>query len=281
MEVFDKKTDLIAVLADRRTSKKKIGFVPTMGALHQGHLSLVEACHKENDVVVVSIFVNPTQFNNPDDLRNYPRTIETDKTFLQKARTDLLFIPSVEEIYPAVDTENEMYDFGLLEQVMEGKHRPGHFKGVAQVVSKLFKIVNPDVAYFGEKDFQQLVIIRELVKKMNSSIRITGCATVRESDGLAMSSRNTLLAPQERKEASMISQALFYIRDHWIQSASKELRQKAIGMIEHSGMMKVEYLEVADESLQPADEKAATKPLRCFTAVKIGKVRLIDNVLLT
>ncbi len=280
MVVFDKKVDLIAALAEKRASQMKIGFVPTMGALHPGHISLIELAKKENDLVVVSIFVNPTQFNNPDDLKNYPRTIESDTKQLESAHTDILFFPSVEEMYPSNEADNKVYDFGALETVMEGVHRPGHFKGVAQVVSKLFNIVNPDVAYFGEKDFQQLSIIHELVKKMNSGIKIIGCPTVRESDGLAMSSRNKLLTSAERKEAATISKALFFTRDKKKEYSVAAIKQKAIDMIESSGMMTVEYLEIADETLQPVSNWTSKNPLRCFTAVRLGKVRLIDNIAL-
>jgi pantoate--beta-alanine ligase len=279
MIFFDKQTDLKDALSINRNSEKKIGFVPTMGALHEGHLALISEAKKENDVVVVSIFVNPTQFNNADDLKNYPRTFEADKAHLKKAGTDYLFFPSVEEMYPNGETENQNYRFGELENVMEGKHRPGHFKGVAQIVSKLFNIVNPDNAYFGEKDFQQLIIIRELVKKMNFLIKIIGCPTVREPDGLAMSSRNILLSTTERRKAPEISKALIFVRDHWQQFSVKEIQQKAIDKIESATGGRVEYLEIADEAkLQPVDTWDFSKPLRVFTAVKLGKVRLIDNI---
>jgi len=280
MIVFDKKVQLMAALAEKRGSGMKIGFIPTMGALHQGHLSLIEIAKEENDFIVVSIFVNPTQFNNPEDLKNYPRTLEADMKLLEKVQTDALFYPSIEEMYPTGEQNVDEFDFGKLENVMEGEHRPGHFKGVARVVSKLFKIVQPDTSYFGEKDFQQLVIIHELVKKMNSGIAIKGCPTVRESDGLAMSSRNQRLTEPERKEASKISKALFFVRDHRNQFSVDEIKTKAVEMIESSGMMKVEYLEIAEESLQPVTDWSAKNPLRCFVAVKLGKVRLIDNVLL-
>ncbi len=279
MIVFDKKKDLIAVLSEKKALNSSIGFVPTMGALHDGHLSLIERAKGENDCVVASIFVNPTQFNNPDDLKNYPRTIETDKVQLDKVKTDILFFPSTDEIYPAHDTDTPAYDFGILEKVMEGKHRPGHFNGVAQVVSKLFRIVNPDAAYFGEKDFQQLAVIRELVKKINAPIKIVGCPTMRESSGLAMSSRNTLLSKEEREEASKISKVLFFIRDHWKEHTMNEIVQRAIEMIQQSGMMQVEYLEIAEEeTLQSVSDWNFSKPIRSFAAVKLGKVRLIDNV---
>jgi pantoate--beta-alanine ligase len=262
-----------------KASGKKIGFVPTMGALHQGHLTLAERAKRENDSVVVSIFVNPTQFNNAGDLKKYPRTLEADKQLLNNIGTDILFFPSTEEMYPPGESRDKSYDFGTLENVMEGKHRPGHFKGVAQVVSKLFSIVNPDKAYFGEKDFQQLAIIRELVKKMNSGIKVIGCPTVREINGLAMSSRNMLLNTDERKRAAGISSALFFVRDNLKNFSVQEIKQKAIDKITSATEGNVEYLEIADENtLQPVDEWNNSKPLRVFTAVKLGNVRLIDNV---
>ncbi len=279
MIVFDKKTALTSSISTFKASSKRIGFVPTMGALHPGHLSLIKIAKNENDLVVASIFVNPTQFNNPEDLKNYPRTLESDKELLIGVNTDILFFPSVEEMYPPNEVENEAYHFGSLENVMEGKHRPGHFNGVARIVSKLFRIVSPDAAYFGEKDFQQLAIIREFAKQMNSTIKIIGCPTVRETDGLAMSSRNVLLDPEERKEATQISKALFFVRDDKKHDSVKEIRKKAIEQIEQSGMMQVEYLEIADEEkLQPVSDWNFFSPVRCFTAVKLGKVRLIDNV---
>jgi len=266
-------------LAAQTAGKKTVGFVPTMGALHEGHISLLRLAKNENDIVVVSIFVNPTQFNNPDDLKNYPRPIDSDKIKLEKAGADVLFLPSVNEMYPEQEAREPDYDFGELEKVMEGKHRPGHFRGVGQIVSKLFRIIHPDAAYFGEKDFQQLAIIRELVKQMKFPVRIVACPTIRESSGLAMSSRNERLTAKERQEASAISKALFFIRDEWKKYSPAEALQKAIQIIEHSGIMQVEYLEIADENtLQPLSEWDDSVPMRCFAAVLLGKVRLIDNV---
>lgn len=279
MKVFEEKKALTLYISSLKASGKRIGFVPTMGALHDGHLSLIRVAKNENDVVVASIFVNPTQFNNPEDLKNYPRTLEPDKEKLLQVNTDILFFPTVEEMYPLNEVESEVFNFDQLEKVMEGKHRPGHFNGVARVVSKLFKIVNPDAAYFGEKDFQQLAVIRKLVSEMKSSINIIGCPTVREPDGLAMSSRNMLLNEEERKEASVISQTLFFVRDNWKKFGPEAIIQKAIETIEASGMMHVEYFEIADEeTLQPLAEGFLSKHGRCFTAVRLGKVRLIDNV---
>ena len=279
MKVFEEKKALTLYISSLKASGKRIGFVPTMGALHDGHLSLIRVAKNENDVVVASIFVNPTQFNNPEDLKNYPRTLEPDKEKLLQVNTDILFFPTVEEMYPLNEVESEVFNFDQLEKVMEGKHRPGHFNGVARVVSKLFKIVNPDTAYFGEKDFQQLAVIRKLVSEMKSSINIIGCPTVREPDGLAMSSRNMLLNEEERKEASVISQTLFFVRDNWKKFGPETIIQKAIETIEASGMMHVEYFEIADEeTLQQLAEGFLSKHGRCFTAVRLGKVRLIDNV---
>ena len=262
-----------------RAEKFKIGFVPTMGALHQGHLSLVKRAKKENNKVVVSIFVNPTQFNNPEDLEKYPRMPEKDFEMLQSVGTDLIFFPDEKEMYPHGKAGKADFDFGNLEKVMEGKFRPGHFKGVGQVVSRLFEIVDADNSYFGEKDFQQLAVIRELVRQKKFHVNIIGCPTVREPDGLAMSSRNLLLTPAMRAEATKISQALFYIRDHRNTKPLLALKEDAIRIIEETGQLKVEYLEVADEkTLEPVSELMPEKKYRCLTAVQAGNIRLIDNV---
>jgi pantoate--beta-alanine ligase len=281
MVIYHTKVETFSGIQNLKGKGKKVGFVPTMGALHAGHLSLIERAKAENDVSVMSIFVNPTQFNNSQDLQNYPRTFEMDVQKLQNSNTDILFYPTVEEMYPTGQKENDTYDFGMLEKIMEGKFRPGHFKGVAQVVSKLFKIVQPDSAYFGEKDFQQLAIIRELVKKMNSPIQIVACPTKREPDGLALSSRNSLLSPEQKKEAVKISEALLYIKKHQKKLTVEAIKAKAIELIEQSGKMKVEYLEIADEqTLLPIENWNQTNPIRTFAAVKTGNVRLIDNLAL-
>jgi pantoate--beta-alanine ligase len=257
----------------------KTGFVPTMGALHEGHMSLVRRAKSENDRVIVSIFVNPTQFNNPVDLQNYPRMPDKDFEMLQREGPDVIFFPSESEIYPNGVEVKASFDFGQLEKVMEGKFRPGHFKGVAQVVSRLFEITDPDNAYFGEKDYQQLVIIRQLAEQKKYRVKITGCPTMREPDGLAMSSRNLLLTPEMRKEAAKISKALFHVRDNRNKKSLQELKSEAANIIEGNGLLKIEYLEVADaktlQSLETWDNK---NPLRCLTAVQAGNIRLIDNV---
>ena len=259
--------------------KQKTGFVPTMGALHAGHLSLVRRAKAENERIIVSIFVNPTQFNNPADLDKYPRMPEKDFEMLEKERVDVIFFPSAEEIYPNGTGNKYAFEFGPLEKVMEGKFRPGHFKGVAQVVSRLFEITNPDNAYFGEKDFQQLAIIRELVEQKKYRIKITGCPTMREADGLAMSSRNLLLTPEMRREAAKISQALFHLRDDRHKKSLLELKREAVNIIERNGLLKVEYLDVADaQTLQPVETWNHKGALRCLAAVQAGNIRLIDNV---
>jgi pantoate--beta-alanine ligase len=198
------------IILNHKKSGKTIGFVPTMGALHAGHISLIEKARAENNIVVCSIFVNPTQFNDPNDLIKYPRTPELDKQLLINAGCDILFSPAVDEMYPVKD--ERVFDFGGLDKVMEGAHRPGHFNGVAQIVSKLFNAVKPDKAYFGKKDFQQLAIIKYITKQLNLPIQIIPCETMREPDGLAMSSRNIRLNSEERKQALQLSKALFFVK---------------------------------------------------------------------
>ncbi len=278
MQVFESIKSLQAAITLKKSPGIRLGFVPTMGALHAGHLSLVKKARLENELVLISIFVNPTQFNNPDDLKNYPRTIDSDLEMLKESAPDFVFVPSTEEIYPKNGVQPPTVDLGILEKVMEGKHRPGHFRGVVQVVARLFDIVQADRAYFGEKDFQQLAIIRKMTSRLGYPIEIRSCPTVRESDGLAMSSRNSLLSPSERKTAARISKALFFVRDNWQHYSIPEICEEAINRIEAGGKMKVEYLEIADSyTLEPLlDWRQSTFP-RVFTAVRIGRVRLIDN----
>ncbi len=258
-------------------SSDTIGFVPTMGALHEGHLSLVKQAISETDVVVVSIFVNPTQFNDPKDLERYPRTLETDLKMLEKTGCHIVFAPVAAEIYPNPDTR--VFTFGNLENVMEGKHRPGHFNGVAQVVSKLFEIVKPHKAYFGLKDFQQLAIIKNMVAQFNFAVEIVSCPIVREETGLAMSSRNELLTVEERKNASIISHTLFKSRELTEDKSVNELKRWITETINKNPYLTVEYVEIVDDiQLQPIkswDEKTVKV---CCVAVFCGKVRLIDNI---
>lgn len=258
------------------------GFVPTMGALHMGHIALVERAVRECSRVVVSIFVNPTQFNDKGDLERYPRTVERDKELLSAVmrENDVVFIPSVAEIYPAED--KRVFDFGNLGSVMEGAHRPGHFNGVAQVVSRLFDIVNPSVAFFGEKDFQQLAVIKSLVLITGQKVRITGCPTVRESDGLAMSSRNTLLSPRHRRKAPAIYRTMLESRQVFLSRGSMAAREFFTSAVETSEGFRVQYYEVADDTtLVPVKDPSEMVPGRNYricVAVYAGNVRLIDNV---
>ena len=269
--------ELRAELALQRQAGKKIGLVPTMGALHEGHASLVRRAVSENDVVVVSDFVNPTQFNDKNDLLKYPRTLDADCELLKKEGASFVFAPSVEEIYPEPDTRQ--FSYAPLDTVMEGKYRPGHFNGVCQIVSKLFMIVEPDKAYFGEKDFQQLAIIREMVKQMNFPLEIVGCPIVREADGLALSSRNARLSEEQRRQALGISQALFcskeYAATHSV-AETQEFVEKAIADAEG---LELEYFELVDGlTLQKiASWEDADYAVGCIT-VFCGEVRLIDNI---
>lgn len=255
-----------------------IGFVPTMGALHSGHIALVERARAECDIVVVSIFVNPTQFNDPSDLQKYPRTEEADLLLLEAAGADYVFAPSVEEVYPEVDTRR--FDFGALESVMEGAHRPGHFNGVAQVVSRLFDMVRPARAYFGEKDFQQLAIIRRMTAEMELPIEIVGCPIVRDVDGLALSSRNTLLVGEKRVAAPEIYRAISHAADKRGMLPVEDFKRLIISSIDSNEHLKVEYFEVVDAAtLQPVSEWGKGD-LRACVAVFAGDVRLIDNIAL-
>jgi len=272
------RAELGKVLDAQRLSGKSVGFVPTMGALHEGHLSLVHAAEKRSSFVVVSIFVNPTQFNDPADLERYPRTLSSDVALLEKTSCGVVFAPSVSEVYPEPDVR--IFDFGMLAKVLEGAHRPGHFNGVAQVVSRLFDMVRPDLAFFGEKDFQQLAIIREMVRQLHLPIEIVGCPIVREESGLALSSRNTLLTPGQRRSASLISRVLFSMQQNASGMASfSELIASAQAEIDKDPLLKTEYLEIVDaETLQSVSGWDHPSGLRACVAVKVGAIRLIDNV---
>lgn len=260
-----------------RQQGKSVGLVPTMGALHAGHASLVKRSVAENDVTVVSDFVNPTQFNDLNDLEKYPRTLEADCRLLEACGVSFVFAPSVEEIYPEPDTRR--FSFAPLDTVMEGIYRPGHFNGVCQIVSKLFDIVKPDRAYFGEKDFQQLAIIREMVKQMHFPLQIVGCPIVREADGLALSSRNARLSAEERKNALKISQTLFESRNFAASHSVSETKQFVEEAINQAPGLRLEYFELVDgNTLQSiASWSDTTYAVGCIT-VYCGEVRLIDNI---
>lgn len=254
-----------------------IGFVPTMGALHAGHISLVEKAVSQTEIVVVSIFVNPTQFNDPKDLERYPRTLNADLKLLEKTGCQIIFAPTAKEIYPEPDSRK--FDFGTLETVMEGKHRPGHFNGVAQVVSKLFDIVQPGKAYFGLKDFQQLAVIKEMVIQLNIPVEIVPCPIIREDSGLAMSSRNELLTAEERKNAAVISQTLFEAQKLTGQKSVRELAEWITSTINKNLYLNVEYVEIVDDrQLQPIKNWEENDGKVCCVAVFCGKIRLIDNI---
>ena len=269
--------ELRAELDIQRQAGKKIGLVPTMGALHEGHASLVRRAVAENDVVVVSDFVNPTQFNDKNDLLKYPRTLEADCELLEKEGAAYVFAPSVEEVYPEPDTRQ--FSYAPLDTVMEGKYRPGHFNGVCQIVSKLFMMVEPDKAYFGEKDFQQLAIIREMVKQMQFPLQIVGCPIVREADGLALSSRNARLSEEQRQQALNISKTLFASKEYAVSHTVAETQKFVEDSIAASEGLELEYFELVDgTTLQKiASWEETDYAVGCIT-VYCGEVRLIDNI---
>ncbi len=262
---------------NEKENGKKTGFVPTMGALHKGHIMLVEQALKENDSVIVSIFVNPVQFNNPTDLVKYPRTLKSDLELLEKAGCHCVFHPEVEEMYPEPVTH--FYDFGELDKVMEGKFRPGHFNGVATIVKKLLDIVIPHKAYFGQKDYQQLVIIKTMVKMEEMPVNIVSCPTIREADGLAMSSRNMRLNDKQRAEAPLIYKILKQASLWYDQMSINALIQKVETIINDNPEMQLEYFEISDsETLEPVRQKIRDKDVVACIAVYMGDVRLIDNI---
>lgn len=277
MEVIRTVSELKQRVAAQRTQGKTIGLVPTMGALHAGHISLMEQARKDNDIVVVSVFVNPTQFNNPEDLRTYPRTEEADCVKMEAANVDIAFIPSVEEVYPEPDTRT--FDLGPVAEVMEGPMRPGHFNGVAQIVSKLFYMVEPDRAYFGEKDFQQIAVIRRMVEIEGFNIEIIDCPIKREDDGLAMSSRNVRLTAEQRQIAPSINKALVASLDFAKSHSVEETKQSVISEINAQPEMEVEYYEIVNAAtMQPISNwEDAPVAVGCIT-VYCGEVRLIDNI---
>jgi len=261
---------------------KSIGFVPTMGALHEGHLSLIRRAKEENDVVVCSIFVNPTQFNDPKDFEKYPRTLNSDRQLLETEGCNLLFAPQEQDMYPQQPVLT--FQFGYLEKVMEGAHRPGHFNGVALIVSKLFHIVQPDNAYFGQKDYQQYLIVRQLVNDLSFPLQVIACPTVREADGLAMSSRNRRLTPAQRLDAVVLYQCLQEAKQRLLNGETvASVKQYVAGIfaaLQEKGI-RLEYFEVADGyTLSPVEDIHQHQEVVLCIAAYVGEVRLIDNVLL-
>ena len=275
MKIVNTVAELNAALANY--PHEGIGFVPTMGALHAGHRSLVERARRENDAVVVSVFVNPTQFNDKNDLKNYPRTPEADCAVLEAAGADVVFMPSVEDIYPEPDTRQ--FDFGMVDKVMEGATRPGHFNGVAQVVSRLFALVNPARAYFGEKDFQQIAVIKAMVEQLDIKIEIVECAIVRGEDGLALSSRNELLTPEHRQAAPHIYATISQCADKMQSMTPAELTTWVIETIDSNPLLKTIYFEAVDAAtMQRVDSWDESSRIQGCCAVQAGQIRLIDNI---
>lgn len=263
------------MLANERVTGHKVGLVPTMGALHQGHISLIKRAKAASNFVVCSIFVNPTQFNDPKDLEKYPRTLEADLHKLAEAGCNLVYTPEIDEIYKnEADFE---FDFAGLDQPMEGANRPGHFEGVVRVVKRLFEIVKPDVACFGLKDFQQFAIIKQLVRYFDLPIELIGCPIIREPNGLAMSSRNVLLSDDEVTRALSLSRSLNMVKTQFPHKTIEELKDLAIRALKND--VEVEYFEIAEpEFLTPIEDKSEAEHARAFVAARVGKVRLIDNV---
>ena len=277
MKIVRTVNELKSAVGALKAEGRSVGFVPTMGALHDGHISLINRARADNDIVVASVFVNPTQFNNPDDLRTYPRTEEADCARLGDAGVDIAFLPSVEEMYPEPDTR--VFKLGPVAKVMEGAMRPGHFNGVAQVVSRLFAMVGPDRAYFGEKDFQQIAVIRRMVELEGFDIDIVACPIKREADGLALSSRNVRLTPHQRDIAPNIHRILEESRDYYLVLSVDEVRRKVIDAVNAYPEMEVEYYDIVNaDDMQPINEwSQCADAVGCIT-VYLGDVRLIDNI---
>ncbi|UJH89962.1 pantoate--beta-alanine ligase [Antarcticibacterium sp. 1MA-6-2] len=281
MQIFKEKAALKRAIRSLKQEGKSVGFVPTMGALHRGHLSLVTQAAAASDTVVVSIFINPTQFDNPEDLNNYPRTLDSDILLLKNLGQNLIiFTPSASELY-GNDIKAEHFAFDGLEDEMEGKYRTGHFDGVGTVVKKLFEIVKPDKAFFGEKDYQQLQIIRKLTEKAGLLVEIIGCPIDREENGLARSSRNERLTPELRDEAAFIYQTLLSVRDKFGTESATKINKWVNSEFEKHPALRLEYFEIADnDSLKTAKEKESGKVYRAFIAAYAGEIRLIDNIAL-
>ncbi len=277
MEIIYSRVLISDKMQELKKEGKSIGFVATMGALHKGHISLVEACRKQNDITVVSIFVNPTQFNDKEDLKRYPRMPEKDSGMLQAAGCDFLFIPDEKEIYPEPD--HRIFHFGDLEQVMEGRMRPGHFNGVAQVVTRLFDIIKPQRAYFGQKDFQQVAIIRKVTEDLHYPVEIIACPIVREDDGLAMSSRNMLLDPSERKHALVLSKTLYMAKSMMAEHSLHEVTAFVSQHVNSVPGVSLEYFEIVNgKTLLPVKNWNEKPEVIGCIAARVGKIRLIDNI---
>ena len=279
MMILKKTSDLSAYIDNQREKGRKIGFVPTMGALHQGHISLINLSKNENDDTICSIFVNPTQFNNPEDFEKYPITIDHDIELLEAAGCDVLFLPSLEEIYPA-NFNNKRYELGKLDTILEGKHRPGHFQGVCMVVDRLLAIVSCDILYLGQKDYQQCLVLKKMIELEKLGVTITIAATVREKNGLAMSSRNSRLSDQEKKQALCIYQSLESLKKNIQPGDLTELKEKAINIISDASFV-IDYLDITDINLNPIHNWDGQINLIGLVAASTNQVRLIDNMMIT
>jgi len=282
MIIFKKPGALYKVLEEKRVDQKIIGFAPTMGALHAGHLSLVKEAKQENDLVVTSIFVNPTQFNDPEDFKKYPVTIEKDILMFEKEGSHVLFLPSVQDIYPNGIRDLKHYELGFLETILEGKFRPGHFQGVCQVMHRLLEIILPDNLYLGQKDYQQCMVIKKLVELtgLDHKIKVNICPTLREGDGLAMSSRNTRLDPGDRIKATTISAALRYIKENVTQGNTKGITDEAAAMLLQKGF-KTDYVEIANaDTLDTVEDWDGKEKIVALAAAFLNNIRLIDNMVI-
>ena len=282
MIICKKQRELHDLLEKKKIGQYEIGFVPTMGALHAGHLSLVDAAKKQNKIAVCSIFVNPTQFNDPEDFKKYPISLEKDILMFEGAGCDILFIPSVEDIYPNGTNDLAHYDLGFLETVLEGKFRPGHFQGVCLVMERLLKIVLPNKLYLGQKDYQQCMVIKKLIELigLQDKIKVNICPTLREKDGLAMSSRNTRLLPGDRIKAATISKALHYINENLKAGETKKIKDEAKEMLLQKGFL-IDYVEIANaDTLELVENWNGKQKIVALAAAFINNVRLIDNMVI-
>jgi len=283
MLIFKTVKSLRSYLKTIRSQGKTIGFAPTMGALHEGHLSLVKRTLSENDICITSIFVNPTQFNDKKDLEHYPRTFASDVEKLVKSGCHVVFYPEVKEIYPpGLDVTVRKVDFGWLLQTMEAVFRKGHFEGMAQVVKRLLDIVQPHTLYMGQKDYQQFLVVKRMIEALQLPVRLVMCPTIREKDGLAMSSRNVLLSREERQAATLISRTLFAAREKIKSTPPDIVRKQSINQLDSNPNLKTEYFEIVDaQTLQPVKSRGKKGKMVICTAVKAGTVRLIDNILIS
>ena len=282
MIICKKQRELHDLLEKKKFGQDEIGFVPTMGALHTGHLSLVDAAKKQNKIVICSIFVNPTQFNDPEDFKKYPISLEKDILMFEGAGCDILFIPSVEDIYPNGTNDLVHYDLGFLETVLEGKFRPGHFQGVCLVMERLLKIVLPNKLYLGQKDYQQCMVIKKLIELigLQDKVKVNICPTLREKDGLAMSSRNTRLLPVDRIKAVTISKALYYINENLKAGETKKIKDEAKEMLLQKGFL-IDYVEIANaETLELVTNWNGKQKAVALAAAFLNNVRLIDNMVI-